>query len=116
MIIYIAGPMSGKPNHNRGVFNEMAENLELCGHVALNPASLPATLPDAKYLPICMAMIEAADAVFFLKGWQHSEGAKAEYYYAKRQRKDLFFEEPQDERDPEALISNIAESLEELEL
>jgi len=116
MIIYIAGPMSGYPNFNHEAFYRAETDLRASGHIVINPAKLPKGLPDQAFLPICMAMIEAADAVFFLRNWQHSEGAKAEYYYAKRQRKDLFFEEPKADQDPDRVNTSIADSYDELEL
>ncbi len=44
--IYIAGPMNGLPNFNRDAFNLEAQRLQSLGHVALNPAILPADERD----------------------------------------------------------------------
>ena len=87
MIIYIAGPMTGKPGFNRDAFAAAAKLLREAGHTPLNPAWLPTTLPDDKYMPICTAMIDAADAIYMLNGWQASLGARCERLYAKRQGK-----------------------------
>ena len=92
MIIYIAGPMSGKLDYNRPAFMEAQALLESKEHIVLNPAVLPTALPDKSYLPICMAMIEAADTIYMLKGWRDSAGAKAEYYYAARQGKLVIYQ------------------------
>lgn len=89
MTIYIAGPMSGFAEHNRPAFYDAQHILQsLGGEVnVLNPAVLPATLPDKVYMPICTAMVEASDVVYLLDGWELSAGAKVERAYAKRQGK-----------------------------
>ena len=65
---------------------DAARLLRTCGHTVLNPAVLP-QLPEDKYLPICTAMIDAADAIYLLDGWSKSLGARCERLYAKRQGK-----------------------------
>lgn len=84
MKIYIAGPMSGIPNFNRPAFHSEALRLSHHGHVILNPATLPDGLSQSEYMDICLAMIRCADAIFMLRGWQRSAGAKAELALAKK--------------------------------
>ena len=86
MTIYIAGPITGVSDYETN-FASAAVLLRDAGHTVLNPAMLPSDLADDKYLPICTAMIDAADAIYLLDGWQKSVGARAERLYAKRQRK-----------------------------
>ena len=90
MIIYIAGPMTGRENNNRAAFIAAATMLRAKGHTPLNPAVLPANLPEASYMPICTAMIDACDAVYMLPDWEKSLGAKTERLYGKRQGKEIF--------------------------
>ena len=92
MIIYIAGPMTGKPDYNFREFSIAAFMIEEKGHTAINPAMLPRNLDDKRYLPICMAMIDAADAIYMLDGWEDSLGAKAEIAYARRQGKAIIYQ------------------------
>lgn len=92
MIYYIAGPMTGMPDYNRPAFHRAAAGLRAKGHTVINPALLPTELGDKAYLPICTAMIDAADAVYLLDGWQSSMGAVAEQNYALRQGKKLRYE------------------------
>lgn len=92
MIYYIAGPMSGFPDGNRPAFHRAAAGLRAEGHTVLDPALLPMDLDDKAYLPICTAMIDAADAIYMLEGWQDSPGARAEKCYAVRQGKKLRYE------------------------
>lgn len=92
MTIYIAGPMSGKPDYNRAAFERARIHLEGKGHIVLNPASLPLGLPERAYMPICMAMLEQADAIYCLEGWEDSRGAMAEVFYAIRQGHERYEE------------------------
>ena len=85
MIIYIAGPMAGLPDRNAEAFYEAEERLTEQGHIVLNPAWLPEGLPERDYLPIDIAMLRAADAIYLLPGWERSFGAKAEQAFAIRQ-------------------------------
>lgn len=92
MVIYIAGPMTGLPEYNRPAFHAAAALIEASGHTALNPAMLPANLPDRAYMPICTAMLEAAEGIYLLEGWEKSVGARAERLYARRQGLAEIFE------------------------
>lgn len=89
MTIYLAGPVKDNPNYKRDFGDAQRTLLGLGIHV-LNPASLPAGMDDNQYMPICISMVEQADAVLLLEGWEHSLGAIAEALYAARQGKTLF--------------------------
>ena len=85
MVVFISGPMSGLPDFNRPAFERTAQKIEKAFDcVALNPAVLPLNMPDTKYMPICLAMIDQADAVYMMRGWRDSRGARLEHDYAKR--------------------------------
>lgn len=84
MKTYIAGPMSGKPDSNRMAFYEAAHELHQGDDTVLNPASLPDGLTQAEYMRICLAMLQCADRIFMLDGWQDSAGACAEYALARK--------------------------------
>ena len=88
-IVYLAGPMTGKPLYNHEAFYRMANDLADRGYNVINPAILPTFLDDGKYLAIDMALIEACDMVCTLEGWTESAGAIAEVAYALRQGKDI---------------------------
>lgn len=87
MIIYIAVKMTGLPNKGKEYFNEVELQLKNKGHIVLNPASLPDGLHSASYMQICTSMIDACDAIYLLKNWRESKGAKLEKYYAEYQNK-----------------------------
>lgn len=82
MKIYIAGPMTGLPHFNRPAFNQAAINLSFEKHVPLNPAILPDGLTEADYMAIGLTMLQRAEAIYLLTGWQFSAGARAEHALA----------------------------------
>ena len=88
-IIYIAGPMKGLKNANRAAFAEAAERLRNLGYIVLNPAVLPVGMPPDHYMPICLAMVQAADIICMLDGWGRSDGANIEMDFDKYQGKDV---------------------------
>ena len=94
MIIYIAGRMSGRlPVEYVQDFSNAQARLTVSGHTVLNPALLPDSMPSDRYLPICMAMLDQADAICMIGGedsWRNSKGALIEYHYAKYQGKLVF--------------------------
>lgn len=91
-IVYISGRMSGLPDMGKKHFREAESRLLDAGYTVLNPASLPYGMDKAKYMPICLAMLDAADAVFMLSDWQDSPGARIEEAYAEYQGKEILME------------------------
>lgn len=87
--IYIAGQMKGNPDYLDD-FNAAEAYLTYRGYAVLNPAMLPVGLLPEKYMPICLAMLEAADAVLVLKGGIGSDGATLERAYADYQGKLVY--------------------------
>lgn len=86
--IYIAGPVTGVHNY-RETFMEAEEDVNSHGYIALSPAHLPQGMTNEQYMRICFAMIDAADAVLFLEGWENSPGATLEHNYAKYTKKPI---------------------------
>lgn len=82
MKVYIAGPMTNRPHFNRPAFHAAAERLIEAGDIPLNPALLPDGLSQADYMAICMSMLQRADGIYLLDGWEGSAGASAEYHLA----------------------------------
>lgn len=82
MIIYIAGPISNDPDY-KDKFGAADCALTKMGHTVINPAFLPKDLGDCTdYMKLCFPMIDAADAVVMLDGWEQSFGACREWGYA----------------------------------
>ena len=80
MKIYIAGKITGDPDY-RTKFADAQRQIEAQGHIVLNPATLPEGMEPKDYMRICFAMIDCADTVFLLPGWQGSAGARLEQAY-----------------------------------
>ena len=86
--IYIAGPMAGLPNNNRSAFLTAHERLNRDGWCVVTPIGFDAVFglkehPDNyNLLRACMeselAAIPHLDAIYLLKGWEDSVGAKKE--------------------------------------
>ena len=89
--IYIAGPMTGLIDANRPAFHLHAFKVAQAGHVALNPAVLPDGLQHHEYMAICKPMVEIADEVHMLPGWEPSKGAMQEHQWATAMGKEVLF-------------------------
>ena len=83
--IYIAGPMAGLPDNNFPAFAAAEEWLEAQGWKPINPAKFNAVFgdnPTGRLLDaVCeteRAAIPLLDAIYLLKGWPKSKGAKRE--------------------------------------
>ena len=90
-VIYIAGPITDVPNYWEP-FEKAEDELTAAGHIVLTPTRLPAGLDNGKYMRIDLAMIDSADAVFFLPGWTASRGALVEHAYCTYTDKPTFYE------------------------
>jgi hypothetical protein len=91
-VYYIAGPITGVKSYQHD-FATAEWRLNQKGHIAFNPAVLPNGLPHDVYMPICYAMMDACEAVYFLNGWRDSAGARMEYEYAVSRKMKIQFEE-----------------------
>ena len=82
--VYIAGPMTGLPDYNRGSFNGAAEALAAANLIPLNPAAI--RLDDwadwLDYMRATARLLTEADGVALLPGWESSRGARIERRWA----------------------------------
>ncbi len=98
MRVYVAGPMTGLPEHNYPAFHDAADRWREAGHLVLNPAELDQPDPSAPVVHDELALVLASDyykrdigamlqfrveAVAVLPGWQSSIGAQLEVTCAK---------------------------------
>lgn len=80
--VYIAGPITGKPNGNRKAFARAEEELFLMGYHPVNPHKLDHSQNSDDnwflYLRVSIAAMLKCDAIVLLDGWEESEGANIE--------------------------------------
>lgn len=79
--IYIAGPMTGHPDHNFPAFHAAAERFREEGWEVANPAENfggLTDLPRELYLRADVVMLAQSDAIALLPGWRLSTGATLE--------------------------------------
>lgn len=81
-VIYIAGPVTGVERYWEP-FEKAQDDLEAAGFIALSPTWQPKGMTNAQYMRICFAMIDSADGVLFLPGWERSEGSQLELKYCE---------------------------------
>ena len=85
MKIYIAGPMTGRPQFNYPAFHQAAALLRAAGYVVINPAEnmAPACGSWLGYMRMSVAQVASVDCLVMLPGWPFSKGARIEYLLAK---------------------------------
>ena len=95
MLIYISGRITDNPNCTDDFFNAEMWLTEQ-GHSTINPSNLAITFPNLcyeQYLALDYKLIEMADGIFMLHGWQKSKGACAELSYAKSLGKKIIYQD-----------------------
>ena len=106
MRVYIAGPMRGHYLYNFPAFDRVESQLICDGHDPVNPANLdredgfdpmdlaldhpdwdwselPPGTESADFATRDLELLATCDAIYMLKGWGASTGARAEYAVAK---------------------------------
>lgn len=92
MIIYLSGPISSCLDTYKQTFAEAQAWFETLGYIVISPAVLPLGLANESYLPICLKMLDAADAIAMIGDWEKSAGAKMEKAYAEYQGKLVIYD------------------------
>lgn len=96
MRIYIAGPITGHKNVMEH-FAAAEKRLTAAGHEVINPAKLNLMVPDTytqqEYMKICIPLLDTCEAVFCLKGWNHSDEANQKVAHAMEIGKTIMFEQ-----------------------
>lgn len=81
-VYYIAGPITGIKDYKKNFANAEVK-LKAMGYSVFNPATFPEGMGYKSYIKICKSVIEEVDAVYFLKGWENSTGARIERAHAE---------------------------------
>lgn len=100
--IYIAGPMAGVTGLNFPAFYKAETELIKAGWRVVNPARFDAVFNvfnegiEGKMLDaVCeseLAVIPHLDAIYLLKGWQESKGARSELKVALEHNLEILIE------------------------
>ncbi|AER47635.1 hydrolase [Mycobacterium phage DS6A] len=93
-ITYIAGPMTGYPDHNYPAFMAKAAELRAAGVPVINPAEFHGNDLDHPwdwYLRRDLAQLVKCARVVFLPGWRGSRGAQLEHDVAQRLGLELVY-------------------------
>lgn len=98
--IYIAGKITGDPDY-KAKFAMAEKFYKERGYTVLNPSLLPEGMLPADYMRICLSMIDTADIVAFLPGYETSHGAQLELQYCLYTDKSAWLPESRD--DPETV-------------
>lgn len=84
-VLYLSGPMAGRPGWNHPAFHAAAAQLRAAGFTVLNPADYGL---DEKDWAACLRRdlhdVLRAEAVAVLPGWENSRGATLETDVARR--------------------------------
>ena len=98
MRVYISGPITGRKREEyMRHFTKAAGIIEAAGYNAYNPALSHVLMPEdfthEDYMAISEAALKRCDAVFMLKGWKASDGAREEHMLANILKLPVMYEE-----------------------
>lgn len=91
-MIYISGAITQNPNYLED-FEKAEKIMRQYGEV-INPAVVCKELPILKhneYMKICFTLLDIADEICMMNGWELSAGANQEYGYALAKGKKITF-------------------------
>jgi hypothetical protein len=84
--VYLAGPMTGLPGFNFRAFDKARDELTHQGYDVISPADLERKRTSRSYseaLRDDIAHLVKCEAIYLLRGWQFSVGAKLELAVAR---------------------------------
>lgn len=102
MTVYISGGISGVPDY-KSKFKKAEEHILNLGFKAINPAGLKGNVMAGDFdygdfMNMCLLMLETADCVYALDGWEKSDGAKEERRNAEILMKEIVTEAEEREK------------------
>ena len=92
--IYISGKITGESNY-KSIFEKAEKELTSKGYDVINPCKVAEYefFTYEEFMKMDFLLIEMVDAIYMLKNWKTSKGAKAELRYAEALGKKVYFEE-----------------------
>lgn len=101
MKVYISGPITGLPEGKaKKAFFKAHDDLKKKGYRPMLPAGMCANeydLEHEEFMELDFALLRICDAIYLLKGWESSGGAKRELVFAASHRKRIMYEERNEE-------------------
>lgn len=91
MKIYLSGAISNNANYKKQ-FSKAEKRLTKKGYRVFNPVCLPVIFCYWEFMKIDLSALECCDAIYMLKGWQNSRGAKIELARARELKLQVIFE------------------------
>ena len=94
-IVYLSGKITDNDNY-KTEFSCADLFLSQMGYIVINPAELDEIaegLTYEQYMQICYRLVDIADIIFMVSGWQKSKGANAELTYAKSLGKKVMYQD-----------------------
>lgn len=94
-IVYLSGRITDTDNYKKA-FSCAEHFLKQMGYIVINPAELDEVsegLTYEQYMKVCYRLVDIADIIFMVSGWQKSKGANAELSYAKSLGKEVKYQD-----------------------
>ena len=97
--VYISGPITGTADYIER-FESCEKRFRGMGYEVINPAKVNACMPESttwkEYMRMSFTMLEQADTIYMMRGWEDSPGARAELAFAWKYQKNIMDEESAD--------------------
>ena len=93
MRLYLAGPMTGRPEYNYPLFRQTAQEWRKCGWDVLDPSEKfggRTDLPYEVYIKASIIDVLACDAIAVLPDWEDSKGAALEVHIGRALRYPVY--------------------------
>lgn len=95
MLIYLSGGITNVPDYMER-FAKTETLLTKIGDKVINPAKVNAQLPEGTdyddYMRLSFVLLDMADAIYMMNGWEKSKGARMELLKAYQTGKRIIFE------------------------
>ena len=95
MKVYISGAITGTDDYMER-FAKAEKELTEQGYSVVNPAKVNAQLPEdtgyEEYMRMSFCMLSMCEAIYLLRGFEKSRGAKRELEFAKSEGMEIMYE------------------------